>query len=111
MHGERDKVRRHQRDWREILERVVRQFLLRQRQHHHIATLPAADGVTVRGRARDHLQPQRAARAHAIINRQRLAELFRNLLPDQPRQRVARIARRGRHDHADGFVRIRLRDN
>jgi hypothetical protein len=44
-----------------------------------------------------------------VLDDQRLAELFRHLLPEHARQRVDRAAGDERHDHADRLRRIALR--
>ena len=89
--------------------RVVIHFLVGDGHDHHIAALPAAYGVAVGRRFRNHLQAELSAGAGPVVDGELLAEFFTGFVADQPRQHVARIAGARRNDDADGSVGIVLR--
>jgi hypothetical protein len=95
------------RDRRNVTTRVIRQILVERR--------PGRDGdvideerVAVARRFRNDVGAQCAARARAVVDDERLPELFAELLSEITRNEIARAAGRKRHDQPHGLARVDL---
>ena len=96
-------------DRREILHRIERPAL-DQALVGGMGLVGAEDQrVAVRLGARHRAGADDARRAGAVLDHDRLLEVGRRLLRDQPRQRVDRPAGRVGHDDGDGAARKGLR--
>ena len=95
-------------DRHEILERVVRQFLVDVRVHGQRARHGMHQRIAVGFGFGDGFHADDAVRARAVFHDYLLAHGLGNLLPDGARDDVRPRSRRLRHDDADGTVRIIL---
>jgi hypothetical protein len=97
-----------QRDGREILERVIG-HLLHAGGDGERAGADDADGVAVRLGLGDHVGPEHAGLAGAVLDHDGLLEDLRHALRDHARDHVVRPAGREWHDQPDGLAREALR--
>ncbi len=107
-HDEHFRHRDHQGDRREILQRLVR-HLLHALVDRERAQIDDADGVAVGRGLGDGIGAERAARAAAIVDHDRLLGQLRHALADDAGDDVVGPAGRERHDQLDGFRREILR--
>jgi hypothetical protein len=99
----------HVDDGLEIRDRVVRKRLEQVGRDGVRVHVAHEDGVAVGRGLRDHVGGDGAARAGAVLDHERLPEVFLQLLRDEARDHVGSAARRESHQHLRGLVRICLR--
>src|SRR5687768_10191760 len=98
---------RDERDWREVLLRVVIELRVQQRAQRDQGRREY-DGVPVGRRLRGELETEIAARAGAIVGNDLLPQLLGEFLRKRAPENVARAARREWQDQAHRFRRERL---
>ena len=114
LHRQRRIDREHElvgdqaRDRREVPHRIDRHALVQVRIDRDQAVGAENQRVAIGGRGGDHLGSGVAVRAGAVLHHHRLAERFRELLPDDPRRDIRRAARRNGDDDAHGARRVGL---
>ena len=104
MHHQSVRHVSHQRNRREIVDRIVRQRFAHtrvddMRSRHH------ADGIAVRRRLGEHRRTQRAAGAAAIVDQDLLPQFLGHFRRNGPCNDVGIAARRKRYDQPDRFGR------
>ena len=103
-HDDRGHAARQAGDRLEILERIVRQILHRDRIHRHQGDAREKDCVAVGGRRLDRRHRNHAACAGAILDHDRLSEDGRHLFAEKAGRGIGTTACRKRHDHFDGSI-------
>ena len=98
---------RHQRDGREVLDRIVVQLGV-QRRADRERRRDQHDRVAVRRRARRRLRADVAAGAAAVLGHHRLPERSREAVRDQAAEEIGAAARREGQDEPDRLRRIRF---
>ena len=91
---------RQQRDGREILDRIERQFGVEAGADAEIGDVAQHDGVAVGQRARDDFGADVAVAAGAVVDHHLLAQRFGQALRERARERVGAAAGGERHDEA-----------
>jgi hypothetical protein len=96
MHDQQIGRRRHERDGRQVLHRIVRHLAHQAHVDREIARLPHQYRITV-GRGLGYvLRADVAGRAAAVFDHDLLAEAFAEFLADDAREDVVRAAGRVR---------------
>jgi len=107
VHDEDVRHRDAEREWHEILERIVGNVAIEARVDHDSGR-DGGEGVTVGGRPRRHLVGDDAVGTGSIVHHDGLPERLRELGRDQPCERIGGAARRHGDDHPDGLGGINL---
>src|SRR5262245_35043058 len=111
MDGEHAGKAHHGGDRSEIAQRLIGQFLVEPWIDHQRRVGTGGDGVAIRLRLDQRLQPDRPVGAAAVLDIDLLAERLRQVLCRQPCDEVGAATGRERHDHLDRALRPRLCQN